>query len=236
MDFHEEKPGDVGKAPIWLVTFGDVTALLLTFFVMLFATAKIPSEKWEAVVGTMSDSLRFSKAGQAPNPQADKSIPLVAVQPALPIEYLTAVLRDHLGEDKILKNAIVRRQDSRVVISLYGAALFEPGKAELSDAARESIFRLGGVIANVGNQLEILGHADPTADEGVDFDANWALSLNRAVAVADALRGAGYQRNIIALGLGDSRYTRLDGALTEARRLELARRVDLVLHGTTEER
>lgn len=236
MDLDEEKSREVEKAPIWLVTFGDVTALLLTFFVMLFATAKIPSESWEAVVGTMSDSLQFSQAGRAPNPQADKSIPIVALPPALPTEYLAAVLSDHLGQDDILKNAFVRQQDSRVVISLYGAALFEPGKAALSDAARESIFRLGGVIANIGNQLEILGHTDPTTEEGADFDANWALSLNRAVAVADALRDSGYQRNIIALGLGDSRYTRLDDALTHARRMELARRVDLVLQGTAEER
>jgi len=236
MDFNEEESRKVEKAPIWLVTFGDVTALLLTFFVMLFATTKIPSESWEAVVGTMSDSLRFSQAGRAPNPEAEKAIPVVELLPALPTEYLTNVLADHLGQDEILKGAIVRQQDTRVVISLFGEALFTPGSAELSENARSSIFRLGGVIANIGNQLEVLGHADPTAREGTDFEDNWMLSLSRAAAVANELRASGYQRNIIVLGLGDSRYSHLAETIDEARRLELARRVDLVLHGTAEER
>lgn len=236
MEFHEEEPQEPEKAPIWLVTFGDVTALLLTFFVMLFATSKIPSENWEAVVGTMSDSLRFSKAGRAPNPESAKAISVTDLKPALPTEYLVAVLRDTLSQDEILKGAIVRRQDSRVVISLFGEALFRPGSAELSEKARQSIFRLGGVIANVGNQLEVLGHAGPTAREGDDFDANWMLSLKRASAVANELEASGYQRNIIVLGLGDSRYSHLAETIDEARRLELARRVDLVLHGTAEER
>ncbi len=236
MDLHEDETPKREKAPIWLVTFGDVTALLLTFFVMLFSTTTIPSESWEAVVGTMSDSLRFSQAGRAPNPEAEKAIPVIELQPALPTEYLSAVLQDHLRQDENLKDAIVRRQDSRVVISLFGNALFEPGNAGLSSGARESIFHLGGVIGNIGNQLEVLGHAGPSAQEGEDFDTNWLLSLNRASAVAKELRASGYERNIITLGLGDSRYGYLDEGLGEARRLELARRVDLVLHGTAEER
>lgn len=236
MSFDDNEPQDTGKSPIWLVTFGDVTALLLTFFVMLFSTTKIPSETWEAVVGPMSDSLQFSKAGRTPNPESDKAVPIIELQPALPTEYLSAVLQDHLRQDEVLRNAIVRRQDSRVVISLYGNALFEQGNSQLSEKARDSVFRLGGVIANIGNQLEILGHADPTKNDGADFESNWLLALNRALAVAAELKASGYQRNIIALGLGDSRYTHLDSDLSEARRFELARRVDLVLHGTAEER
>lgn len=236
MDFNHEEPHKVEKAPIWLVTFGDVVALLLTFFVMLFATTNIPSESWEAVVGTMSDSLQFSSAGRAPNPQSEKAIPVIELEAALPAEYLAAVLRDHLGQDEVLKGAIVRRQDARVVISLFGDSLFGAGNATLNEEAREAIYRLGGVVGNIGNQLEVLGHADPTALEGEDFDANWMLSLKRADAVARELQASGYQRNIIVLGLGDSRYKRLNANLSEARRLELARRVDLVLHDTAEER
>jgi len=203
---------------------------------MLFATTSIPSESWEAVVGTMSDSLPFSTAGSAPNPQSEKAISVIELEAALPAEYLAAVLQDHLGQDEILKDAIVRRQDARVVISLVGDALFGAGSATLNDAAREAVYRLGGIVGNIGNQLEVLGHADPSVLEGEDFDANWMLSLRRADAVARELRVSGYQRNIIILGLGDSRYTRLNENPSEACRLELARRVDFVLHDTVEER
>jgi len=236
VDFGKDQKYVTGKTPVWLVTFGDVVALLLTFFVMLFATTKIPSEKWESVAGTMSDSLRFSQAGRTPNPQTDQSIAVVTLEEALPIEYLTGILSEHLGQDEILNEAIVRQRNSRVVISLFGAALFESGGSTLNEAARGSIHRLGGVLANIGNQLEIYGHADPTLEEGADFESNWTLSLTRASAVAAALSAAGYERNIVVLGLGDSRYSHLNPTLSELRRGELARRVDIVIHESVEER
>lgn len=236
MDYGQDQKEATGKAPIWLITFGDVVALLLTFFVMLFATTKIPSEKWESVAGTMSDSLRFSQAGRAPNPQTDQSITVVTLEEALPIEYLTGILSEHLGRDDILNKAIVRQRDSRVVISLFGEALFDTGGSTLNEGAREAVHRLGGILANIGNQLEIYGHADPTLEEGADFESNWTLSLTRASAVAAALRAAGYQRNIVVLGLGDSRYSHLNPTLSESRRGELARRVDIVIYETVEER
>jgi chemotaxis protein MotB len=236
MDFGEDQKYEKGKTPIWLITFGDVVALLLTFFVMLFATTKIPSEKWESIAGTMSDSLQFPQAGRAPNPQTDQSIAVVTLEEALPIEYLTGILSEHLGQDEILNKAIVRQRDGRVVISLFGAALFDPGGSTLNEAARDAVHRLGGVLANIGNQLEIYGHADPTLEEGIDFESNWTLSLTRASTVAKALSAAGYQRNIVFLGLGDSRYSHLNPALSELRRSELARRVDIVIHETVEER
>ena len=65
----DEHNKNVEKAPVWLVTFGDIVALMLTFFVMLYSTAKIPSEKWDAVFGPMADSLRFSQSGLSPNPR-----------------------------------------------------------------------------------------------------------------------------------------------------------------------
>lgn len=231
----DEHNHDVGKAPIWLITFGDVVALLLTFFVMLYATTTIPSEKWDAIVGTMSDSLRFSQAGRAPNPRSDVSIPTISVQPALSTEYLTGILRDQLGADDILKDAIVRAQDDRVAITLRGGALFPPGSATLRNDAAEAVARMGAVLANISNQIEVRGHAGISVEEGVDFEENQRLSLRRAAAVTAALRATGYQRNIIVLGLGDSRFQHINPDLSDGLRRELARRVDIIVHATAEE-
>jgi len=223
------------RAPIWLITFGDVVALMLTFFVMLFATSKIPSEKWETVVGTMSENFRFSQAGLAPNPLSDSSVVTVTLDSALPTEYLAGVFRDHVAEDNLLKDAIIRRQDGRVVISLYGDAMFAPGSALPSDKARAAVARIGGVLETVGNQVEIRGHSGPGPAEGADYDSNWALSFARAAAVARALRASGYQRKLVVLGLGDSRFSHLDPDLPLARRRALARRVDVIVYATAEE-
>ncbi|MEX2617765.1 MAG: flagellar motor protein MotB [Alphaproteobacteria bacterium] len=222
------------KAPIWLVTFGDVIALLLTFFVMLYATARIPSEDWDAVVGTLSQSLRFSQSGMAPNPQSDVSIPITQLQPALSTEYLSGILREQLGGHETLRDTVVRLQDNRVSLSVASGTMFAPGDDEPSAEAKASIVQLGGVFSNIVNQLEIRGHAGRSADEGEDFEENQRLSLRRAETVAQILHDTGYERNIIVLGLGDSRFERMDPRIGAEQREALSRRVDFIVHGVTE--
>jgi len=222
------------RAPIWLVTFGDVVALLLTFFVMLYATAKIPSENWDAVVGTLSKSLRFSPSGMAPNPQTNLSIPIVQVAPALSTDYLSNILRNQLKQDDLLNKAEVLSQDKRVAVTFTTGNMFAPGKATLDPEMQAAVSRLGGVFVNIPNQLEVRGHAGRSAAEGADFEANQKLSLERAETVAALLRKTGYQRNIIVLGLGDSRYKHLDPVLSSSRREALSRRVDFVIHASAE--
>jgi chemotaxis protein MotB len=230
----DEQKKNVTKAPIWLITFGDVVALMLTFFVMLYATAKIPSENWDAVVGTMSNSLRFSQSGRAPNPQSEYSIPIVSLPPALSTEYLAGILRDQLGQDDVLKDAIVRAQDNRVAITLGGGAMFAPGSVTLQDDTAEAIARIGAVLANIPNQVEVRGHAGPSEREGAIFEEIQRLSLQRAASVANALRETGYQPSIIVLGLGDSRIQHINPEVSDALRRALVRRVDIIIHATME--
>ena len=46
---------------IWLVTFADVIALLLAFFVMLFSMSNIKTEPWNVIISQISSS-RCQKA------------------------------------------------------------------------------------------------------------------------------------------------------------------------------
>ena len=84
-------------------------------------------------------------------------------------------------------------------------------------------------------KIEVRGHAGPSVQEGADFEENQRLSLQRAATVAIALRETGYQRNIIVLGLGDSRFRHINPDLSDELRRALARRVDIIIHATTED-
>ena len=44
-------------APEWMVTFSDMTTLLLTFFVMLIAMANFDKVKYETVKASFKDSM-----------------------------------------------------------------------------------------------------------------------------------------------------------------------------------
>ena len=229
-----DNTGRGGKAPIWLLTFADVTALMLTFFIMLFATTEVPSEKWEAVMGPMETLFRFDESGYSALPKTDHAVTSVDYDSALSIDYLANVLSENLNRDDVLKDTIVRVLDDRLVLSLPTNVLFAGGSAELEAGSREAVFRLGGVFQNIGNQIEIRGHADPSRKEGATFESNWSLSLSRAVSVANVFKDSGYDGEFYVLGVGDSRYSHLSARLSETRREALSRRVDIIIYSTTE--
>lgn len=221
-----------GKAPIWLMTFADVTALMLTFFIMLFATTEVPSEKWEAVMGPMTTLFRFDESGYTALPKTNTPSASVDYESALPIDYLANVLSDNLKRDDVLKGATVRPLDDRLVLSLPTNELFAGGSAVLEVGACEAVFRLGGVFRNISNQIEIRGHAGPNGNEGATFESNWSLSLARAVSVSKALTASGYDGAFYVLGVGDSRYRHLSERLSDSRRNALSRRVDIIIYAT----
>ena len=224
-DEHSEKE----KAPIWLVSFGDVTALLLAFFVMLFSMSHIQSEKWDAVISLVSLSLDPSPKTQ-PAPVSPRNIATVSLLRALSPEYLEQILTENLSRDPILSRAHINLMDNRVVISLPSDSLFLPGNALISAEAEQPLFRLAGVLSQFGNQIIILGHTDPLPVSNQSYQSNWELSLARALSVADYLKESGYPGEFTVFGMANGQYRFLNPDLPEERRYELARRVDVVIY------
>lgn len=224
---------EVEKAPIWLVSFGDVTALMLTFFVMLFSMSHLQSEKWDAVIALLSTS-QTPKDVEKPKPVSDKNIASVTFYNALPVDYLMRILEEKFARDSILSTAPVTGLDGQVIISLPAQAFFDDGSAELLEAGEEPISRLSGVLLQFGNQVDVQAHTTPEppaapVDGGTRFQSNWALSLARAKSIALALRNAGYDLRLTVLGLGHSRYRFIDQRLPEPERYRLADRIDIVI-------
>ena len=218
----------VERPPAWLVSFGDVSALMLTFFVMLFSMQTIPSEKWEAVVALINTRMNPLDE-ERPVPTSERNMATVQLVDALPTAYLNRIFSEKLAQDPVLRDARLTELDGRLVISLPSDVLFEAGRATLADDAREAVFRLGGALAQVGNHVQVQGHTDPDPPPDGRFASNWSLSLTRALNVSNALREAGYPGRATALGLADSQFRHLDPAISEARRYALSRRVDIVL-------
>lgn len=216
---------------IWLITFADLTGLLLAFFLMLYSMSTLELDKWKAAISRMTRG-DPGMVQLRPEPVSAYSVPTVDIPPALPLGYLGQVLEQKIRQESGLGDVRVHRLDKLLVVSLPADALFLPDKATLTASARTALFRISSAIAQVGNQIDVHGHTAPAASPSTGTDWQWRLSLERAVAVADELRRIGYQRNPAILGLADSRFRYLDPAIPEQRRLELSRRVDLVIHPT----
>ncbi|MEC7302528.1 MAG: flagellar motor protein MotB [Pseudomonadota bacterium] len=94
MLFDDQETLEAEPKGTWLVTFADVIALLLAFFVMLFSMSNIKTETWDQIISGLTYS-KNPKKDVAPRPQATKNVATVKLNQALSLEYLANVLEDH---------------------------------------------------------------------------------------------------------------------------------------------
>ena len=224
-----------GTPSTWLVTFTDLVALMITFFVLLFSMSQVEERKWQNLTNALSKKADLVREVTVALPTEQLDIDVVETEPGADLDYLASVLRRHMADDPLLAEGYVERRADRLIVSLPVDLRFANGNRGLSADATEAIRALGGLLANISNRIEVDGHARPGATaEG--FDSPWSLSVARAMRVGVLLSESGYQNRIVVRGLGAARYGMLSPDLTEAQRRVLGRRIDIVIHEDAGER
>jgi chemotaxis protein MotB len=168
-----EKP----EAPIWMVSYADLTTIILTFFILYFAITKADIAKFKsAILGQGSPSVRVLEL--LDSPQLNKNL---VERSALNPEN---ILSDVSDLTKGRKSFDVSTSKSRVEIRVPGGTLFPEGSADLQ---KEAIPVLNEVIDIVKKypqyQVKVRGHTDDTPIATEKFPTNWELSSSRATAV-----------------------------------------------------
>lgn len=237
--FDPQPDSEVGRmeskhSVAWMVIFTDLVSLMLTFFVLLFSMSSIEVDRWNDVIDALSQSLNPTSTKAQSSATASFNISTLFRKRAINLDYLTSVLENAVAEDELLADSQLMRLEDRLVIALPGDLLFQPGKAVLAERATKALFNLGGVLRNIGNQIGINGHTDPSPPSDDAYVSNWELSIGRAAAVANALKRSGYTEDIIAYGYADSRFGELPDIPIIDRRA-LGRRVDIVVFPTVGE-
>jgi outer membrane protein OmpA-like peptidoglycan-associated protein len=118
------------------------------------------------------------------------------------------------------------RDTPRGLVVNMGDVLFETGKADLNQAAREALARLSGVVSNYPSlHLSIEGHTDSTGSP----DFNQKLSEKRANGVRDFLITQGLSADsLVAIGLGQDNPV-ADNSTAAGRQQN--RRVEIIISG-----
>lgn len=173
----------------WMVTFSDMTNLLLTFFVLIIATSSMDTKVFKESFGFFNQGdgvLEF------PAEQKLRSVPRIKEASVLKIYVDAAALsRDVMlqlptevarGTAGAAISAFDIRETPRgLAISLDSNVLFDPGSAQLKPQAATVLAALAVVLAKTDYQLSVEGHTDNTGG----MESNMTLSLKRAQAVLD---------------------------------------------------
>lgn len=230
-NIREKTPSEKLGTRVWLIIFTDLVALMLAFFVMLFAMSSVKVNDWQSVIDSLSQTLRPSEEKTLPAATSAFNIGTIFRKNAINLDYLASVLKEAVESHPLLSTGRLMRLEDRLVIVLPGDLIFEPGGALMTDRGRQALFVLGGVLRNIGNKIGVNGHSGPSRPGDGDYTSNWELSTARAAAVANGLRQSGYTDDITAFGYADSRFGQLPD-LPGTDRGALAGRIDIIIRPT----
>lgn len=215
----------------WLVSLADLLALLLAFFVLLFSMSEIKVDDWQPISETFGNKMSDVSELVVRSGEADRNMATIREPQAIDLAYLEHILNGKKTQSPLLANVDVFRAGERLVISIAGPEFFKPGTDREEREVAEVVRMLGTTLQHVSNRIEVYGHTDPDPIRSRDakYRDNWALSLARALSVANELTNAGYTRPIRVFGLADSRFDELVLIEDVSRKYALARRVDIVV-------
>lgn len=215
---------------MWLLTFTDVTALMLTFFVLLFAMSNPKQEDWEEFTQNIQQNFqRFEGAVNNRGKEDAINIARINFSEALDLKYLKALVENLIEQEPDLKVVRVINNGDSLIISLPQDLLFEAGQASVKPEANKALFTIAGTLERIKNRVEIVGHTDPRPVSDSNFPSNWELSLARAANVAAVLENVGYDRPITIKGQASGRFDDMPETIPVSERLDLSRRVDIVV-------
>jgi chemotaxis protein MotB len=168
-------------APPWMVTYGDVMSLLLTFFVLLASFSSIQESKFHNAVSSLRLALGTSTLkGNLPGKQTLSSIvekeeEMISEVQAMQAEISGSGLK---GEVKVTLT------DKGLHIIIADPLLFDLGKDQL----KEQVIPILDIVANMIKRhpevkVVVEGHTDNIPINNARFASNWELSVARALSV-----------------------------------------------------
>ena len=151
---------------IWLLSFTDIIALMLVFFVMLFAMSQPDEDVWITIVQGMSKGQKEHSTAQG-----EESMGLhgmvdmdrIRRQPALSTNYLFAVLKRLQENNAVLATAAFESFERETHLTLpYDRVFDDANPLELGADGREIMALLTGTLGHLQNRMDIVlfGDAD----------------------------------------------------------------------------
>jgi len=148
-------------APLWLLTYGDMVTLVLTFFVLLVSMMVVDPKKFVEVLGTFKDA-----GGEAQNIVQE-------IEPVPKEDYFIQIIKAATrrstkpdgGEIVATDGEAVRVYAHRenYVVQLGQATFFREFEVVLTDQGKDALRKVAEIIRSTGlNRVNLKGHYAPS--------------------------------------------------------------------------
>jgi len=218
MPVKEDPPAGV---PEWILTYGDMMSLLLTFFIMLVSLSEMKAEeKYKAMLEAIYERLGYRSAPIAP---PGKSFPLNSVIEGL--KQLGSHTMAPKGRGGVKAQGpqgeeyrVFRRKDG-TALTISGGLAFGDGTQALTPEVRTQLQSVVKVLSGKPNKIEVRGHASnrPLPPDS-PYQDRYDLSYARARQVYDYLLSQGITLERLRIGAAGAMSSQaMQDPLAEAR-------------------
>jgi len=177
-------------APAWMVSWSDMTTLLLTFFIVMLSFAEIDGKDFYLVLTSFRGSLGMMTGGYSLS--AGRLVELGQNMKNLPAATKGKTLSQSLKKaisvfkpEVKTKKVRVTEDERGLVITLATDSFFDQGSAALKNDMKPVLKKVGNILRVVPNFVRIEGHTDssPISEKSAErgYPTNWELSSARSV-------------------------------------------------------
>ena len=179
--------GNNGGSPIWLISFTDVIALMLTFFVLLFSMSVPIEDKWQSKIGiTASNIAEFTGPTGMAGAEEGTNINRERYHRAENLDYLLTILQEILQQYEDTDGINVRRLPDDLLLSVTKDISFN-SDGTLSPQTQVILRRLAEALNRVNNQIVVSGQLQKGGS---------TATFVRMQNIAETMKDARYKRPI----------------------------------------
>jgi len=217
------------RQPAWLMTFADMMALLLCFFVLLFMLSEPKQDReYTRVAVAIKDAFGYDTEGTLSVDDTPLRSILSKLERLALKNFQDPGMEGHPDGLEGPAMRVTAIKDG-IVFTIGGPSTFDEMSAEIKPAVARELEKLAVMLAGRHNKIEIIGHASP---KYLPPGAPWAdldeLSFHRARNVKMKLVELGLDERVFRLEAVGMREPARPRAVDAAEAAE-NRRVEIVL-------
>lgn len=195
------KKPEEGGVDEWIVTYGDMVTLLLTFFILIVAMSTPDKKKIEQAMKSIQGALGTAGVSAEMAMLSEK-------KSEASFQNLGSQVKNLVLEGNLQDVVDVKITERGIVLNMTGGVLFRAGSAAVERGFMPFLMELSQMLKKLPYKVMVEGHTDdsPPPRQGA-YPSNWELSAARAASIVRVLtrEGGVEPERFSATGYGEFR-------------------------------
>ncbi|MBD5384703.1 MAG: OmpA family protein [Ruminococcaceae bacterium] len=196
-----------GNTQEWLNTYADMVTLLLTFFVLLFASSNLDESKMQFIVQAFQNHGKFINTVVAPPEDNTNNVdssgntnqsPDGGGEGTMPQSFdeMYQYLAEFIDDNNLSDSVSIENSAAYFTLRFNSAVFFEPNQAILKAEGKEMLIKFSPYIHALESHIRTLTVTGHTAFDNNPAVSDWTLSSSRASSVTNYLE-TGMESSVI---------------------------------------